>query len=152
MATVAQPVNKEDGEYNDICALRDKLLIVRKNLTPDKAEELALFALNHLQINYENPNNFKELPPTQRASRPIYVVIRHQSKAHIKKVISFFVVHNARLVNIDWFIAEVTEYTYCKKHKGVIIKGTEGCLAWQVIYNISRLLYDEGYVFSREWI
>ena len=118
------------------------MLIVRKTLTPDRAEELALFALNYLQVSNENPNNFKQLPATQRASRPIYAVIRHKSKSFLKKVISFYVVHNGRLINLDWWIAEALNYPYCKKHHGIIVKGGNTCLAWEVIYAISRLIYD----------
>lgn len=152
MQVTEKPFNKEDGEYNDICALRDKLLIKVKKLTPERAEELALFGLNYLQAGTVNEQGFRHLPNTQRASRPIYAVIRHKSKSFLKKVISFYVIHNGRLINLDWWIAEALDYPYCEKHHGIIVKGGNTCLAWEVIYGISRLLYDEGYAYSREWI
>tara|TARA_R100001086_G_scaffold249966_1_gene192103 strand:- start:1649 stop:2104 length:456 start_codon:yes stop_codon:yes gene_type:complete len=151
MQVTDKPFNKEDGEYNDICALRDKLLIKVKKLNPERAEELALFALNYLQSIPKNAN-FSNLPLAQQASKPIYCVVRHKSKSFLKKVISFYVISNERLINIDWFISEAVGYPYCEKHEGIIVKGGNTCLAWEVIYGISRLLYDEGYMYKREWI
>ncbi len=75
----------------------------------------------------------------------IYTVLRHVSKSGMYRVIDCYVIRDNEPLRISWSVAAVCSDRYDTRHEGIGIGGCGMDMGFAIVYNLSRVLFKEGF-------
>lgn len=76
----------------------------------------------------------------------LHAIIRQVSNSGMSRNISFKLINNNNEVyDLSYQIAKVLEYPFNDKYHAVKVKGCGMDMAFHVTYNISNMLFNDGY-------
>lgn len=81
----------------------------------------------------------------------IYTVLRSVSKSGLSRVISFYIIDNKEIVNINYYIKTLLGYKFNKTRDGLIIKGGGMDMGFHVIHTLKHKLGISEKI-SHRWI
>lgn len=87
----------------------------------------------------------------------VYTSLTHVSRSGMYRVINLFVVKDNQIIRISWSVADVTGYTYNKKHEGVGISGCGMDMGYAIVYDLGRVLFptkdkEKMFTLRHQWL
>lgn len=81
----------------------------------------------------------------------IYTVLRSVSKSGLSRSISFYIIDNKEIININYYIKTLLGYKFNKTRDGLIVKGGGMDMGFHVVHTLLREL-GAGLKISHRWI
>lgn len=93
----------------------------------------------------------------------VYTILRHVSRSGMQRTIGLVSLRgqedgretNPNAVDIrhpNYAASEVLGYTLDKQREGVKVGGCGMDMGFAVVYDLARVLYDDGYALKHEWL
>ena len=112
-----------------------------------KPEQPTSEEIDRLKLWIES-NNFK-----------VFTVLRHVSKSGMQRAISVVIPvksdnNDMYFVHPSYIIAALLKRTYSEKygHNSIVCNGCGMDMGFDLIYNLSAVLYNDGYKIKQDWI
>lgn len=70
----------------------------------------------------------------------IYTVLRSVSKSGLSRSISFYIIDNKEIININYYIKTLLDYKFNKTRDGLIVKGCGMDMGFHVVHTLLREL------------
>jgi hypothetical protein len=93
--------------------------------------------------NKESARNY--LIPLFEEDRMVYTKLDHVSSSGMTRHISVFVARDNQIINITWYVSQLVEMKRNDKDGGIIIGGCGMDMGFALIYDLSRILYPDGF-------
>lgn len=84
----------------------------------------------------------------------VYTVLRHVSKSGMMREISVVIPVDGRFVHPSYTVSGLLNRSYSEKngHNAVVCHGCGMDMGFDLVYNLSSVLYGDGYKIKQEWI
>ncbi|MDE2343997.1 MAG: hypothetical protein KGL63_11525 [Betaproteobacteria bacterium] len=82
----------------------------------------------------------------------VYTVLRHVSRSGMQRRISLLLVEDGRIRDISFLAAKALNYAINREDGGVIINGCGMDMGFELVYNLSCVLHDDGYAIKHQWV
>lgn len=79
----------------------------------------------------------------------IYAIVRSVSSSGMSRRISFYVVQDGKLVDLDWKIQRAGIAKRRGDKEGLFIQGVGMDMAFATVYNLGSILHDDGYSLKK---
>jgi hypothetical protein len=99
--------------------------------------------MNKKQI--EKQESIEDLKLYLKKGMTLQAIIRQVSSSGMSRNISFKVIDNNKVYDLSYQIAKALEYPFNEKYHAVKVKGCGMDMAFHVTYNISYMLFNNGY-------
>jgi hypothetical protein len=113
-------------------------LLIERPLTAKQAEKNEV---------YENAFNF--LKKNLKPGSTVYHTIKSVSASGMSRQISFFIVSDNRITNIDWYISHVLDYRRNPKNGALKVSGCGMDMGFHVVYSLGRKLFPSGFKLTK---
>ena len=75
----------------------------------------------------------------------IYTNMLHVSKPGMYRVMDVFIIKDNIPLRLTWSVADAIQERYDRKHEGIGVTGCGMDMGFHVVYNLSRVLYPQGF-------
>jgi len=75
----------------------------------------------------------------------IYTNMLHVSKSGMYRVMDVFIIKDNIPLRLTWSVADAIQERYDRKHEGIGVSGCGMDMGFHVVYNLSRVLYPQGF-------
>ena len=75
----------------------------------------------------------------------IYTNMLHVSKSGMYRVMDVFIIKDNIPLRLTWSVADAIQERYDRKYEGVGVTGCGMDMGFHVVYNLSRVLYPQGF-------
>ena len=75
----------------------------------------------------------------------IYTKMLHVSRSGMYRVIDVYIIKDNVPLRLSWSVADAIQERYDKKHEGVGVSGCGMDMGFHIVYNLSRVLYPQGF-------
>ena len=82
----------------------------------------------------------------------VYCKLNHVSQSGMTRAISFYVLVDGVLSKLDYSIGKLLCYKFNNKHGGLTVRGCGMDMGFDVVYNLSYKLFNDGYSLKHEWL
>lgn len=96
-------------------------------------------------MNTVNTNAVTELKELLGTTPKIYGNVVSVAKSGMSRKMSFYVVSNNEILNIDYLISQVLDYKQDKQTGAIIKKGCGFDPLFHTVSDLSKVLYDKDY-------
>lgn len=75
----------------------------------------------------------------------VYTILKHVSTSGMYRAIDVYVFRDNEPRRITWSVAQAVGYRYDTKHEALGVGGCGMDMGFNVVYNLSRVLFRDGY-------
>ena len=93
----------------------------------------------------EKEEAIKELRDKIKAGDTLYTKLVHCSKSGMMRVVDVFIIRDNVPLRYSWSVAQAAGFKYNRKHEGVEVGGCGMDVGFEVVYNLSRVLFADGF-------
>lgn len=79
----------------------------------------------------------------------VYVVQRHVSQSGMMRRLSVFAIADNDLRNVTHMVSKVTHYNEAARSEGLVVRGCGMDMHFAVVYDLSSVLYGNGYALHK---
>lgn len=80
----------------------------------------------------------------------VYTILRHVSKSGMSRDISVIIIKDNSPLNITYHVSEILNLHI--KNNGVRVYGVGMDMGFNLVYNLSYVLFKDGYKLRHKWI
>jgi len=85
-------------------------------------------------------------------NKTVYCTLRHVSKSGMMRVIDLHAIYDNELYRISGYAARLINSPYNAKYEGIKISGCGMDMGFALVYDLSLVLYENGYTLKHSWI
>ena len=93
----------------------------------------------------EKANAILDLQGRLKPGDTVYTKLIHVSKSGMMRVIDCYVIRDNEPLRISWSAAKASGFAYNKKHEGVQVDGCGMDEGFNLVYNLSAVLFRDGF-------
>ncbi len=82
----------------------------------------------------------------------VYCTLRHVSRSGMMRAIDLHVVRDGDMCWIGRSVAQAIGYTWNDKHDGIRMDGCGMDMGSALVYELSRVLFNDGYALKHSWL
>ncbi len=90
----------------------------------------------------------------------VYTLVTHVAPSGMSRVIRTLIVHDGRIRDVSYMVAQALEWRYNDKHKGITVSGAGMDAGFHTVYTLARVLFQEetpegyeaGYLLQQSWL
>lgn len=84
----------------------------------------------------------------------VWTEVRHVSKSGMSRDLSAFIVSNGEIVNVTYYVAKALGYAVKDRdgRRVVTVKGAGMDMGFALVYELSSVLFNDGYRIRQEWL
>lgn len=105
-----------------------------------------------MKTNAERDHAINQLREQLHRGTVIYTVLRHKNRMGTCRWIEFYFITDNRPENITWHVAQAIDSTYCRRRDALRITGCGLDVGFAAVYNLSSLLFGDGYALKQRWL
>jgi hypothetical protein len=82
----------------------------------------------------------------------VYTVLRHVNREGTARAIDVFLIHEGRPFRLTYSVAQALGYSYSRNHEAIWSRGGGQDMGYEIVHNLSRFLFGDGYRLTHSWI
>jgi hypothetical protein len=86
-----------------------------------------------------------------KGSYQVYSILRHVSQSGMSRRISFYTIIENQPFYLDWFISECLDMKI-GKDQGIKVSGCGMDMEFNIVYNLGKELFNDGYKLHNCWL
>ena len=80
-----------------------------------------------------------------------HTTVVHVARSGMSRHIKVFAISGERIQNVSYYVSKLLDWRYTDK-EAVFVGGCGMDMGFDLIYTLSRVLYDDGYAIKQSWI
>ena len=81
----------------------------------------------------------------------VYTILKHVSQSGMYRVVDAYVIKDNQPLRLSWNASKVTG-KYDRRHEGIGVGGCGMDVGFEVVYNLSYFLFNDGYALNHRWL